>query len=202
MGNAGLPNPNASKGQSLIELALILPVLLLLALGVVDFARAIQFNNILVSMSREGANLASRTSYTPQSIIAVLNNTAEPMVMATDGMVYITRIMGRKVVTNPPCVDNPPTYCATYPQVQAQTRAITGAATLPSQVWTCPTSWLGDGNCNPVPVWVDPTATTATLPMTLRDGEEVYAVETLYDYNVIVHYVMTTGPKLYSLTVL
>lgn len=197
MENTGFRNPRAAQGQSLIELAIILPVLLMLALGVVDYARAIQFNNILVAMSREGANLASRTNETPRNIITALNNTAEPLVMATDGMVYITQIMGRKVV--PTCIDAPPTFCATYPQVQAQTRAITGDATLPSQVWACSTSWLGDGSCNPVPVWVAPTA---TLPMTLSDGEVVFAVETLYDYTVIVNYVMETGPKLYSLTVL
>lgn len=205
MGNAGLRNPKASKGQSLIELALILPVLLLLALGVVDFARAIQFNNILVSMSREGANLASRTSYTPQSIIAVLNNTAEPMVMATNGMMYITRIMGRKVVTDPPCVDNPPTYCPVEAKVQAQNRATTGdMLSLPSRVWagcgTGGTSWQVNGSCFLPPSPAVPP--TANLAMTLRDGEDVYAVEALYNYDVIVHYVMTTGPKLYSLTVL
>jgi hypothetical protein len=38
--------------------------------------------------------------------------------------------------------------------------------------------------------------------MSLIEGEEVFAMETLYDYDVIVNYVMKTGPKLYSLTVL
>lgn len=200
MNNTGHLNPRASQGQSLIELALLLPLLLMLVLGVVDYARAIHFNNILVAMSREGANLASRTSETPRNIINALNNTAEPLVMATDGMVYITEIMGRKIV--PTCVDAPPNFCATYPQVQAQTRAITGDANLPSRVWGCPTNWLADGSCNPLPAWSDPVATTAVLPMNLRDGELVFAVETLYDYTVIVDYVMETGPQLYSLTVL
>jgi len=194
MGNVGLRNPKASKGQSLIELTLILPVLLLLALGVIDFARAIQFNNILVSMSREGANLASRTSYTPQSIIAVLNNTAGPMVMGTNGMMYITRIMGRKTI--PACVDNPPTYCQVDAKVQAQSRASPGDTSLQSRVWAGCTHWSG-GNCV-----LPHTPPTANLPMTLMDGEEVYAVEALYNYNVIVRYVMRTDPKLYSLTVL
>lgn len=193
--NKGLKNQAASQGQSLIELAILLPLLLMLVLGVIDYARAIQFNNILVAMSREGANLASRTSETPQNIIRALNNTAEPLVMSTRGRVYITKIIGSKVV--PTCVDAPPMYCATYPKVGAQTRAITGAATLPSRVWTCGAGWNGSGACNSVP-----GNAIATLPMTLKNGEEVYAVETLYDYNVIVNYVMQTGPKLYSLTVL
>jgi hypothetical protein len=183
------------RGQSLIELAIILPLMLMLVFGVIDFARAIQFNNILVAMSREGANLASRTSEYPENIIVALNNTAEPLEMGTRGRVYITKIMGTKVVST--CNDSPPTFCATYPKVEAQTRSITGAAALLSKVWTCPTSWTGSGYCNSVPA-----NATAILPMTLKAGEEVYAVETLYDYNVIVNYVMTTGPKLYSMTVL
>lgn len=208
MENTGFRNLRAAQGQSLIELALILPVLLMLALAVVDYARAIQFNNILVAMSREGANLASRTKETPQNIIRALENTAEPLDMATHGMMYITQITGRKVV--PTCVDAPPTFCATYPQVQAQTRAIppappatSDAALLPSRVWTCPTSFsASDGSCTNSAGWADPTQTTAALPMTLSNGEEVYAVEMLYNYTVIVNYVMKTGPELYSLTVL
>lgn len=195
--NTKFINQRASKGQSLIELALLLPLLLMLVFGVIDYARAIQFNNILVAMSREGANLASRTSETPQNIIRALNNTAEPLVMSTRGRVYITQIMGKKVV--PSCVDAPPTFCATYPRVQAQTRSTTGATTLPSKVWSCPTSWQVDGTCNTSPAWVN---VTAILPMTLKDGEVVFAVEALYDYTVIVNYVMATAPKLYSLTVL
>ncbi|TFW73083.1 hypothetical protein C3Y98_01630 [Methylotenera oryzisoli] len=185
----------ASQGQSLIELAILLPLLLMLVFGVIDYARAIQFNNILVAMSREGANLASRTSALPQDIIRALNVTADPLVMNTRGRIFITRIIGKKVV--PTCVDAPPTFCTTFANVEAQTRAVSGAAALTSKVWSCAAGWNGSGNCTFVPA-----NASAVIPMTLSDGEEVFAVETLYDYNVIVNYVMQTGPKLYSLTVL
>jgi len=184
-----------SQGQSLIELAILLPLLLMLVFGVIDYARAIQFNNILVAMSREGANLASRTSALPQDIIRALNVTADPLVMNTRGRIFITRIIGKKVV--PTCVDAPPTFCTTFANVESQTRAVSGAAALTSKVWACGAGWNGSGNCTFVPA-----NASATIPMTLSDGEEVFAVETLYDYNVIVNYVMQTGPKLYSLTVL
>jgi len=201
MKNTRLRSQRAVQGQSLIELALLLPPMLILVFGVIDYARAIQFNNILVAMSREGANLAARTSMSHQVIIKALNDTAEPLLMAARGRVYITQIIGRKVDSD--CDDAPPTYCATYPKVEAQTKSLTGNATLdltldanlPSKVWTC-SSWSG-GACNSVPA-----SATDTFTMALSDGEVVYAVETLYDYNVIVNYVMETGPKLYSLTVL
>lgn len=196
MENTGLRNPKAARGSSLIELAIILPVLMLLVLGVVDFARAIQFNNILVAMSREGANLASRTTATPQNIITALNNTAAPLVMSSNGMIYITQIIGTKAIST--CVSN----CTIYAKVQAQTREITGTNSnngLPSQVWNNCITWSA-GKCVTFPSGV--ANNTASLAMTLSDGETVYAVETRYNYTVIVNYVMKTGPKLYSLTVL
>jgi len=49
-----------SDGAALVELAIILPVLLLLAFGVFELGRAIQAKNIITNMSREGANLAAR----------------------------------------------------------------------------------------------------------------------------------------------
>lgn len=185
----------AVQGQSLIELALLLPPLLMLVFGVIDYARAIQFNNILVAMSREGANLSARTSASPQVIIKGLNATAEPLAMGDNGMMYITKIMGTKVGGN------------VEARVQMQTRqagaTTSGNKDLASQVWTC-TSWNnGNGNCKD-----DLTSATATLPMvngepmTISDGEVVYAVEALYNYKVIFNYVMTTGPELYSQTVL
>jgi len=192
MENSGFRNPGAARGSSLVELAIILPVLMLLVLGVVDFARAIQFNNILVAMSREGANLASRTTTPTQDIITALNSTAAPLAMSGNGMIYITQIIGAKVKST--CTVS----CALYPKVEEQTRAITGDTTLPSRVWACPSTFnSSDGSCPSLG-----TSLTATLPVTLLEGERVYAVETLYNYQVIVNYVMKPGQKLYSLTVL
>ncbi len=46
------------RGQSLVEFALVLPVLLLLILGLIDVARAIAQENTLASAAREGARYA------------------------------------------------------------------------------------------------------------------------------------------------
>ena len=53
--------PSHCRGNTLIEFALVLPILLLLIFGVVDYGRAIQFANILTGISGESANLAART---------------------------------------------------------------------------------------------------------------------------------------------
>jgi hypothetical protein len=47
------------KGQSLIELAVLLPILLLIVFGITEFGRAILVKNVLHTASREGARLAA-----------------------------------------------------------------------------------------------------------------------------------------------
>jgi len=86
-----LTGPN---GQSVVELALVLPFLVVLMLGLVDLSRAIQAHNIIANMSREGANLRSRTSLDDQDIMNSLANTAQPLAMSSKGMMYIIKVQG------------------------------------------------------------------------------------------------------------
>ena len=168
--------------MALIELALVLPILLLLALGVIDFARAIQFNNVVNHLTREGANLAARSSEQPQFILKALMDTAEPLEMNTSGMMYITKLIGR--------ADGRAT-------VDAQYRPSSGGnASLVSNLWAgCP-GW-NSGTCT----MPDPRPTIA-LSVLLTEGETVYAVESLYDYAPLTRYVLNRDPLLYSLTIL
>jgi Flp pilus assembly protein TadG len=46
------------RGQALVELALILPVLLLLIIGMMEFARAWNAKQVITDAAREGARLA------------------------------------------------------------------------------------------------------------------------------------------------
>jgi Flp pilus assembly protein TadG len=49
----------ARRGASLVEYALVLPVLLLLAVGVADLSAALRAKHLLVEAAREGARIAS-----------------------------------------------------------------------------------------------------------------------------------------------
>lgn len=168
-------------GVSLTELALVLPVLLLLVLGVVDFSRALQYNNILVNLSREGANLSARTTEQPEFIFRALIDTATPLDMNADGMMYITRLVGR--------ADGRAT-------VEEQNRPQDGGKrALASRIYAC-ASW-SSGRCN-----LPNTRPIITLPTTLREGETVFAVEALYDYTLLTRYVISEDPRLYSITIL
>ncbi len=51
----GALNRSKERGQSLVELALILPVLILVLLGILDFGRAFYAYNAISNAAREGA---------------------------------------------------------------------------------------------------------------------------------------------------
>lgn len=169
------------RGVATIELALVLPLLLILVLGVIDFSRAIQFNNVLVHLSREGANLSARTTETPDDILRTLMDNAKPLEMNTEGMMYVTKLVGM------------PDGRA---RVEAQYRPLSGGDQgLSSRVFACG-GWSG-GICN-----LPSTRPIISLPVSLLDGETVYAAEALYDYTPFTRYVMSDDPRLYAITIL
>jgi Flp pilus assembly protein TadG len=51
-----------NDGNAVIEMALLLPILLLVIFGITEFGRAIMTTNILNSAAREGARLAAISS--------------------------------------------------------------------------------------------------------------------------------------------
>jgi len=54
-----------AEGQALIEFALVLPLILLLVFGIIDFGRAFNYTNDLTSMANAAARLASVNSCAP-----------------------------------------------------------------------------------------------------------------------------------------
>ena len=62
-------------GQSLIEFAVLLPILLLVIFGITEFGRAILVKNVLHTASREGARLAvvSDSTSAHGRVLEVLN---------------------------------------------------------------------------------------------------------------------------------
>ncbi len=167
-------------GVAVVEFALIISVLALLTLAVVDISRAIQAQIILISISREGASLAARSSgLQMQQIMDALGDSATPGASLTrgllgpfnaNGMIYITEVMGYQ--------DTPTS--AVRNVVTAKYRWLGGGGYAPSSVvWNCG-SWSGDGSCN-VPS-SRPTANVMTGQ--LRAGELIYAVEAFYRFDM------------------
>jgi hypothetical protein len=195
------PAPRAARGIAAVELAIVLPLLALLLFMLADLSRAIQAKTILLNISREGANLASRStsdlSGSGQAIMNALAASTPPLDMNKRGMIYITKIMGYTAKNGLRNI------------VLEQYRWDAGARAsgyLPaSQVWQCG-SW-SHGTCTGI-AKDDHAPTVALMQNQLADGELIYAVETFYDFDMLfgtLNFGNSTtpvlGPNLTSMTV-
>jgi Flp pilus assembly protein TadG len=164
------------KGIAAVEMALMMPLLVILALPVIDFARNMQAQMILINVSREGANLASRASltYPMQTIMTSLAMTTPPLNMAANGMIIITEIMGYNNC------DANGNNCNGV--VVAQYKWTGGNyASAASQIWSCG-SWAtdGTGGCNNLPAVGNSSPVVTLLQGQLSNGQTAYAVESFY----------------------
>ncbi|MFM0042250.1 pilus assembly protein [Paraburkholderia sediminicola] len=170
---------HAARGIVSVEMALLLPMLVALALPVYDIARNIQAQMILINVSREGASLSSRASltYPMQTIMSSLTSTTPPLNMDAHGMIYVTEIMG-----NNNC-DSNGNNCTGV--VVAQYRWNGGNYFPASQLWSCGSSgtrWAtdGTGSCSGIPAAGTTSPVVNLLQGKLSDGQIAYAVETFY----------------------
>lgn len=69
------------RGQGMVELALVLPVLLLLMLGVAEMGYALRNYLVVVNATREGGRFASRGGFTNQAVL--------DRVVVASGTVYV-----------------------------------------------------------------------------------------------------------------
>jgi hypothetical protein len=178
------------RAQSTIEFAFTLPLLLLLALGVFEFGRAIQAKNIVTNMSREGTNLASRSSGDIQDIMNALANTAQPLDMSKYGMFYITKVSGMS--------DGQIEVVTQYRWLSATVSPLPASKVLNSCTRVAQDP---PGVCTPNP---RPLASLSALNLTRGDlaaGKVAYVTEVFYRYPVIFKRIINYGPQIYSKTI-
>lgn len=100
-----------SDGQALVEFALLVPLLVLIVLGIIEFGRIWMTMNVLASAAREGARIAAVTS--PDQ--ARVQTAVENLLNAAD-------ITGATITTTGPNSDNKVTV-----RVQIDYTVITGS---------------------------------------------------------------------------
>lgn len=86
----------AEKGQALVELALVLPVLIMLAFGIIEFGRVFNAYLVVNQSAREGARKGIVGATDTEIISAVKNtastlNTAQLTIAITPSQTYRTR---------------------------------------------------------------------------------------------------------------
>lgn len=82
------------KGQSLIEFAMVVPLLLVVATGVIEVSFALYDQHVITKMAREGSNLISRDATLQQASIAMRTMSVKP-VDFTDGTKVIFSVVKR-----------------------------------------------------------------------------------------------------------
>lgn len=84
---------HGQSGIAAVELAILLPFLLILVFGIIDFGRLIQARLVLTNVSREGANLYSRDLESdPDVLIELLKKSALPLDIENQGKIYVWKI--------------------------------------------------------------------------------------------------------------
>jgi Flp pilus assembly protein TadG len=72
-GSKPADRPNFPSGVALVEFAFVLPILLVLAMGMLDFGRAFHTKSLLDQAAREGARVAVVTSPDPDIVTDRVN---------------------------------------------------------------------------------------------------------------------------------
>lgn len=82
---------HSQLGVAVVEMALILPIMLVLLFGVVDFGRIVLIRQVMINVTREAANLASRGTPLEDAITAV-QMSSSPLDLETNGFVILTEV--------------------------------------------------------------------------------------------------------------
>jgi hypothetical protein len=82
----------STSGQSLLELALIMPMLMIFVFGIIDFTRAIYDLEVITNLAGEGSSSASRepSTFFASTVTAIMGDA--DINMTTNGCVIITGV--------------------------------------------------------------------------------------------------------------
>lgn len=74
MRRAAIPAKKRERGAAMIEMAITMPLLLLLSIGVFEFGRAFQYWQVLTNATREGARVASLPGTSDAAVTSRVQN--------------------------------------------------------------------------------------------------------------------------------
>jgi hypothetical protein len=87
----------SSRGSAAVEFAFILPLLIVLVFGIIDFGRLVHARLVVTNVSREAANLASRyrdieIQQQADDLLLLLSSSGTPLSLEENGKIIITKI--------------------------------------------------------------------------------------------------------------
>ena len=81
-----------ARGQSLLEFAMVLPLVLVLALGVIEVSYALLDQHVVTKLTREGSNLISRDASLAETAVALRNMSTRPVDFANSARMILSVI--------------------------------------------------------------------------------------------------------------
>ena len=90
----------SSRGQSIVEFAVCLPLLLVLTLGVVETSNALMTQHVITKMAREGSNMISRETKLTDAGSALQNMTSAPGTFNSTTKVIFSVLMRSQTGSN------------------------------------------------------------------------------------------------------
>jgi len=94
------------KGMAALELAFLLPLLLIMVLWIIDFGRLVQASLIVTNVSREGGSIISRGINSGENFLDMLQASGVPLDLNGAGRIYATRIAAGASASQPdPSID-------------------------------------------------------------------------------------------------
>jgi len=198
-----------AAGVAAVELALLLPMLVLMLFCLVDIARALESDLVLINLSRETANITARSStVNPQTVMSAVSAAAPPLDMNHKGMIYVTELMGVQVGSSTPAVTRT-VVIAQYRWDDATNNVgyrVSNYAPS-SKIWSCSSWSSADGSCTSIPV-VASAPSSSLMSGQLAVGQIIYVAESYYQFSMLFGTfkignlsMPTIGPNLYSMTV-
>jgi Flp pilus assembly protein TadG len=110
------------RGIAALELALILPVMLIIVFAIVDFGRLFNARLEITNIAREGGSLACRDMKSAADIITMLQTGASDLDLAKSGKIYVWKINGGS------------TQNAPYPYIDTASSANAGLLSVQSSI--------------------------------------------------------------------
>jgi Flp pilus assembly protein TadG len=90
----------SSRGQSIVEFAICLPLLLIMTLGVIETSQALMAQHVITKVAREGSNMISRETRLVDAGNALRNMSSNPSEFSSRTRVIFSVLMRSQTGTN------------------------------------------------------------------------------------------------------
>lgn len=157
----------SDRGQSIVEFALVLPLLIVTALGVVEISYALLDQHIVTKLTREGSNLISRSTALGDAATALRTMSSRPVDLDNGSKLIFS------VVRNIPTIG-----AANYNKAILAQRYVYGSLPQSSKIQTMGSPSFGPGPEYAAPNQDGNTSLQVTnLPVSLTLGASLYITE-------------------------